>query len=153
MSGGTTGLRTWEASLLLTEWLLEQGVQRKSVLELGAGTGLAGILAAKRGAYVTATDGSETVVAKLRENYHRNGVWAETRVLWWGKKDEILERKWDLIIAADVTYDKDVCSDLAKTYALALRHGGVGILSATVRNEDTLNAFVKECGIKFSQRC
>lgn len=151
MSGGTTGLRTWEASLLLTEWLLEQDIQRKSVLELGAGTGLAGILAAKRGAYVTATDGSETVVAKLRENYHRNGVWAETRVLWWGEKDDILQRKWDLIIGADVTYDKDVCSDLAKTYALALRHGAVGILSATVRNEDTLDAFVKECGMKFSQ--
>jgi len=148
VSYGTTGLRTWEASLLATEWLLQGDVQRKSVLELGAGTGLAGILAAKRGAYVTATDGSDTVVTKLRENYHRNGVWAETRVLRWGEQDEILERKWDLVIGADVTYDKDVCLDLAKTYGFALRNGGVGIVAATVRNEDTLEAFVRECGMK-----
>lgn len=148
VSGGTTGLRTWEASLLLSEWLLEQDIQRKSVLEFGAGTGLAGILAAKHGAYVTATDGSNIVVSKMRDNYHLNGVWAETRVLWWGEKDDLLERKWDLVIGADLAYDKDVCSDLARTYALALRHGGMGILSATVRNEDTLEAFVKECGMR-----
>ena len=52
------------------------------------------------------------------------------------------------MIGADVTYDRDVCLDLAKTYGLALRNGGVGIVAATVRNEDTLEAFVRECGMK-----
>jgi hypothetical protein len=91
-------------------------------------------------------------VTKLRGNYHRNGVWADTRVLWWGEQDEILGRKWDLVIGADLTYDMDVCSDLANTYGLALQHGGVGILAATVRNEDTLETFVKECGTRYRKR-
>ena len=88
-------------------------------------------------------------MTKLRDNYHLNWVWAETRVLWWGEQNEILERKWSWVIGADITYDTAVCADLAKTYALALQKGGVGILAATVRNEDTLEAFLKECGTIF----
>lgn len=147
VSGGTTGLRTWEASLLLSEWLLEQDIQGKNILELGSGTGLAGIIAAKKGSKVMATDGSERVVSTLRGNFKRNDIAADTSVLWWGEENDILERKWDLILGADITYDEDICSDLAKTYEFGLRCGGMGILAATVRNEDTLMAFVRECGI------
>lgn len=145
--GGTTGLRTWEASLLLSEWLLEQNIERKYVLELGAGTGLVGILASKIGAKVMATDGSDMVVTKLRGNFEMNHVSIESRVLWWGDEDEILKRKWDLIVGADITYDEEVCSSLAETYALGIKHGATGILAATVRNENTLMAFVKDCGM------
>jgi len=150
VSGGTTGLRTWEASLLLSEWLLEQDLRGKNILELGSGTGLTGILAAKKGANVTVTDGSETVVTKLRSNFQLNNVDGEIRSLWWGEQDEILERRWDLVLGADIAYDKDVCSNLAQTYALALRHGGTGILAVTVRNVDTVNAFLRESGTAFS---
>jgi hypothetical protein len=148
-SGGTTGLRTWEASLLLSEWLLEQNIERKSVLELGAGTGLVGILAAKMGAKVMATDGSDMVVTKLSGNFELNNVSIDSGVLWWGDENEILKRKWDLIVGADITYDEDVCSSLAETYALGIKHGATGILAATVRNERTLMVFVKECGMIF----
>lgn len=148
-SGGTTGLRTWEASLLLSEWLLEQNIEGKSILELGAGTGLVGILATKMGANVMATDGSDTVVTKLGGNFKLNDVSAESGVLWWGEENEILERKWDFIVGADITYDEDVCSSLAETYALGMKRGATGILAATVRNENTLMVFIKECGMIF----
>lgn len=145
-SGGTTGMRTWEASFLLSEWLLEQDAQGKRVLELGAGTGLVGVLAAKRGAIVTATDGSEVVVMNIRRNFELNGVIAETRTLLWGVEDDILKREWDLVLGADITYDEGECAILAKTYALSLKHGGIGIVAATVRNENTLRIFVRQCG-------
>jgi predicted nicotinamide N-methyase len=143
---GTTGLRTWEASLFLSEWVLTQDVKGKKILELGAGTGLAGILAAKRGACVTATDGSHEVVASLQKNYELNSVQAETEILWWGEASGLLKERWDYILGADITYDEDVCSSLAETFAAGLRRGGTGFVAATVRNEATVDAFVRECG-------
>jgi protein-lysine N-methyltransferase EEF2KMT len=146
VSGGTTGLRTWEASFLLSEWVLSQKVEGMNILELGAGTGLVGILAAKRGAHVMLTDGSEAVVSKLDENLKLNQVTADVRSLWWGEKNPILDMRWDYVLGADITYDEEICESLADTYAQALRQGGVGILAATVRNESTLHAFRKQCG-------
>jgi len=149
VSGGTTGLRTWEPSFLVSEWLLEQDIQGMQVLELGAGTGLVGIIAAKKGAKILATDGSNTVVTKLKENYKLNNVIAETQVLRWGEQNQSLESKWDLILGADVTYHEEICSSLAKTYAIGLKQAGLGILAAPVRNEKTLEAFVMACGMDF----
>jgi protein-lysine N-methyltransferase EEF2KMT len=145
VSGGTTGLRTWEASLSLSQWLLEQEIEESNILELGAGTGLVGILAAKKGAHVLITDGSEAVVSKLNANLELNGTKADVRPLWWGEQDPILNRQWDYILGADITYDEDICASLAQTYAQGLRKGGVGILAATVRNESTLQAFKNQC--------
>jgi predicted nicotinamide N-methyase len=122
------------------------------ILELGAGTGLVGILAGKKDANVTATDGSGTVVLTLQKNFEMNNVIAETDVLWWGEESTLLQEKWDYILGADITYDVEVCSSLAETYSLGLRQGGIGMLAATVRNEDTLIAFIKECGF-YSQVC
>ncbi|KAJ8961059.1 hypothetical protein NQ314_005989 [Rhamnusium bicolor] len=45
ISDGTTGLRTWQASLALSEWALqsEEAFKNKVILELGSGTGLTGL--------------------------------------------------------------------------------------------------------------
>ena len=153
VSNGTTGLRTWEASLLLAEWILRQDIRGKNLVELGAGTGLVGILAARMGAEVTSTDGSEAVAMNLHANFDRNGAIGDVRVFRWGEDDEILHRKWDLIVAADVTYDDETCSSLAETYTLGLRRGGIGVLAATVRNENTLKAFERECGNSVFWKC
>lgn len=147
VSGGTTGLRTWEASLLLSEHLLSLPLRGKRVLELGAGTGLSSIIANKLGAHVLSTDGSEQVIQKLKDNFKLNSVEMDTCALWWGEEDPILEREWDFVVGADITYDVDVCSALAETYFCVLRKGTIGILAATIRNEDTVKAFVNECGI------
>jgi len=148
VSGGTTGLKTWEASLLLTEYLFTQDLKGKDVLELGAGTGLVSITAAKLGAQVLATDGSPTVIETLSNNASLNDVDFEREVLTWGSEGtEGLEKKFDLVIGADITYDEEVCEALAESYENALKLGGTGLLAATVRNEDTLAAFVRACGI------
>jgi len=150
VAGGTTGFRTWEASFLLSEWILAQrDMNGKRILELGAGTGLVGIIAAKLGAKVTMTDGSEAVIERLRDNAARNGLSIETKALWWGEDDQLLSREWDLIIGADITYDEEVCGSLAQTYAAVVNRGATGMLAATVRNEQTLRAFRIQSGKAF----
>lgn len=75
---GTTGLRTWEAALLLGSFLTSgKGrdlIQGKNVLELGAGTGMLSILCAKHLGVsgVIATDGDEAVVDAIKTNAFLN---------------------------------------------------------------------------------
>lgn len=118
-SSGTTGLRTWEAALFLGTYLFSSAgkhiVQKKNIIELGAGTGFLSILCAKHlGAkHVLATDGSAAVVNDLESNLFLNGLEGaeiiNARILNWGHmlNDEILKgddenRSYDLIIGADV---------------------------------------------------
>ncbi|XP_060527707.1 protein-lysine N-methyltransferase EEF2KMT [Cylas formicarius] len=46
ISDGTTGLRTWQASLALSEWCLKNklSLENKNILELGSGVGLTGLV-------------------------------------------------------------------------------------------------------------
>jgi hypothetical protein len=48
-------------------------------------------------------------------------------------------------------FKMDIYSALAETYYV--RKGGIGILAATIRSEDTVKAFVRECGIPRSRGC
>lgn len=79
-SSGTTGLRTWEAALLLGSYLVsEHGrtmIHGKRVFELGAGTGMLSILCAKylEVAGMVATDGDEAVVDAIKTNLFLNGL-------------------------------------------------------------------------------
>lgn len=122
---GTTGLRTWEAALALSEYLIcthlewiykntpfaaaVEGCgrilqQTDSVLELGAGTGLVSVVAARLGASnVLATDGSSNVCETLLGNVKLNGVndVVTVRQRLWGGEVEADER-FDLVLGADV---------------------------------------------------
>lgn len=163
-SSGTTGLRTWEAALLLGTYLFSSAgkyiVQNKNIIELGAGTGFLSILCAKHleAKYVLATDGSGDVINDLESNIFLNGLeGTETinaAVLNWGHMldDEILKgadenRLYDLIIGADVTYDGQAIPALLSTLRdLADRYPKINaLIAATVRNESTLRAFLHAC--------
>ena len=79
-SSGTTGLRTWEPSLLLGSYLgsdqTRDLIRGKRVFELGAGTGMLSILCAKHldVAGIVATDGDEAVVDAIKTNLFLNGL-------------------------------------------------------------------------------
>ena len=118
-SSGNTGVRTWEAALRLATYLhSDQGrrlVEGKTVLELGAGTGLLSILCSKHlcARYVLATDGNGDVVDGLQSNVCLNGLEGDriidVAVLKWGHRvlGGILgsredARQYDLILGADI---------------------------------------------------
>lgn len=58
----------------LIEYLQLQPIGKKSLLELGCGTGLISIIAAKSGAEVTATDLSQKAIENIRLNALLHGV-------------------------------------------------------------------------------
>eukprot|EP01128_Nolandella_sp_AFSM9_P011679 TRINITY_DN856_c0_g1_i2.p1 TRINITY_DN856_c0_g1~~TRINITY_DN856_c0_g1_i2.p1 ORF type:complete len:266 (+),score=14.68 TRINITY_DN856_c0_g1_i2:92-889(+) len=68
------GLFVWPSSLILAQYLFEGGrdlLQGKRVLELGAGTGVPGIVASQCGAVVVISDrdsGGEVVIENLKNN-------------------------------------------------------------------------------------
>ena len=59
---------------LLLELLETLSIRNKTMLELGCGCGIISILAAQRGATVTATDINETALSALQENGNANEV-------------------------------------------------------------------------------
>lgn len=141
---GTTGHRTWEASLYLCVYLLRNSPPRR-IVELGAGTGLVSTALAMAGHDVVSTDGSASVVRQLQQTFELNEVTpnATAHVLRWGV-DQLppLSPCADLVVAADVTYDTAVipslCSCLQQTHAACL-------VACTVRNQSTLSAFEQHC--------
>jgi predicted nicotinamide N-methyase len=130
------------------------------VLELGAGTGYISILCAKhlKASHVLATDGSDDVVASLATNFYLNGLEDHPKIegkeLKWGQAllgSEHPEwnagRNVDVVLGADVTYDGSgivsllsTCGDLFELFPRLQI-----IISATVRNKDTLNKFLDGC--------
>jgi predicted nicotinamide N-methyase len=162
-ASGTTGLRTWEASLHLGEYLCAQAeslVKAKSILELGAGTGYISVLCARHlgASHVIATDGSEDVVDSLSTNFFLSGFQdtsiIEGKELKWGHAlmggedaQWNLGRHLDLVLGADLTYDGSAIAALVSTFGdLFDLYRNVKILiAATVRNPTTFESFVEVC--------
>ncbi|XP_058627514.1 protein-lysine N-methyltransferase EEF2KMT isoform X2 [Onychostoma macrolepis] len=162
ISQGTTGLVTWEAALYLSEWALENThiFKNKTVLELGSGIGLAGIVVCRSSSltkYIF-SDCHQTVLQRLKANItncltncddNSASVCVE-ELDWENVSDEQLQRiQANTIIAADVVYDPDVIACLVRLLSMLLnckvqeKHPNVYIAS-TVRNPQTYDSFKKE---------
>lgn len=116
---GCTGFRTWEACLHLASVLLRSdfSLSGKTVLELGAGTGLLGLAAVVWGgaARTIFTDGDVEAVIRLKSFAEKNHVseMIDAGVYWWGDSwqgtviGEQMERGGvDVVLAADVVISK-----------------------------------------------
>lgn len=100
-----TGTVVWDDAVVLSRYLelLDQQhpcFANKSVLELGAGVGLPGLLLAKLGASVVVSDRDDAAKRLLEENIKQNGLESAcTAVVYeWGK-DVMKGRKFDIILA------------------------------------------------------
>lgn len=173
-AGGTTGLRTWEAALHLGQWLCRENtgsnrgnsachINGRRVLELGAGTGYLSILCARYlgAAQVIASDGSDDVVAALPDNFYLNGLEGGEG----GRAIRVMDLRWghallgteeaawnggdaiDVVLGADITYDKSVIPALVSTVAELFDKfpRAVVVIAATERNRETYEAFLEVC--------
>lgn len=123
------GVLLWESALVLGDVLAEAGfVRGADVLELGAGTGLAGIVAAGNGARVVQTDHSFEALALCRRNGLANGMTGlEQRVGDWSAWSD--GAAYDVAIGADILYEPVLYEDVLRVLQAVVRPGGVAILT------------------------
>jgi predicted nicotinamide N-methyase len=117
--------KLWPAAPLLAEALVKNAPPRGTrVLELGCGSGLVGITALALGLRVTFSDYVPLAVELALENAARNGF-ANARGLRldWRRRERDAER-FELIVAADVTYDRSNLDVLLDVVDERLEAGG-----------------------------
>jgi predicted nicotinamide N-methyase len=102
-----------------------------SLLELGAGTGLPGIVAATLGARVVQTDKNAGALVVCRRNAERNGVVLEQRAADWTAWHEA--DTYDLIVGADILYGDSLHPRLRHIFETNLAPGGRLLLADPFR--------------------
>ena len=114
-----------ETTALMIEWLLEEDVSGKTVLDMGCGTGVLAILAFQMGAAeVFAIDNDKWAFENTSENVFKNKA-REIHVIH-GDINEIPKKKVNLLLA---NINKNVLLEQIPVYANALYEGGTLFLS------------------------
>ncbi|CAN6619679.1 protein-lysine N-methyltransferase Efm3p [Trichomonascus vanleenenianus] len=156
---GSTGHRTWEAALALTDYIVKhkRELTADRFVELGAGTGLVGIaahqLGVASGGMTILTDGDGMVVAQLQQNIdlnHLDPTAIRPDKLWWGEdspRDFVPCGASTIVACADVTYDDELIPELARCLKdfLLLKETKFALLSATMRSMQTFDVFRHTC--------
>jgi predicted nicotinamide N-methyase len=97
----------WASGKALAQAVAERDLAGLRVVELGCGLALPSFAAALGGARVLATDWSVDAVELARENARRNHIELDTSVVRWSEPGPLVERApWDLVLAADVLYER-----------------------------------------------
>lgn len=132
---------------LMAEKLLTMPLNERYILDMGCGTGVLAILAAKRGAHhVLGIDIEMNAVANARENVERNKVVNVT--IEEGKDDKIGDRKFDLILA---NINKNVLMAAMKIYSFALKKKGDLLLSGFFLTDvSEIKESAKKNGLEFN---
>ena len=133
-------------TFLMLQALLEIPLKNRQVLDMGCGTGVLAILAAKRGAkkFVDAIDIDIWSKNSTLENAKRNRVAQKIRVLL-GDAALIRRNKYDLILA---NINRNILLDDMSTYSAGLKPLGVLIVSGIYETDvDTIVAEAARCGL------
>ena len=132
--GRPYGVALWPAAIALAHELASRAGELRGtrVLELGAGTGLPGIVAASLGARVVQTDRQRVALAVCKRNAALNGIGAVTHRLadWTDWHDD---ERYDWIIGSDVLYGEVLHSHLRRIFERNLAPGGRVLLSDPFR--------------------
>lgn len=123
-------IKIWEASLVLTDYLLDEGLKTEgqletsqSVLETGAGMGITGMFLAAFGYSVLLTDYDEDCLELLRLNIAHNELNnARVRKLDWNQPE--IEGQFDIICGAEVIYRESIIPQLTALFRKHLKPGG-----------------------------
>jgi predicted nicotinamide N-methyase len=128
------GVALWPSAIALAHEVATRagGFRGRSVLELGAGTGLPGIVAASLDARVVQTDRDELALHLCRRNGERNGLGSiEYRLADWTEWGEV--GRYDWIIGSDVLYGESLHPQLRRIFGSNLAADGRILLSDPFR--------------------
>ncbi|XP_040840341.1 protein N-lysine methyltransferase METTL21A [Ochotona curzoniae] len=132
----------WDAAVVLSTYLEMGAVELRgcSAVELGAGTGLVGIVAALLGAQVTITD-RKVALEFLKANVEANlpphvQPKAVVKELTWGQNlASFSPGEFDLILGADIIYLEETFTDLLQTLDHLCSERSVILLACRIRYE------------------
>ena len=128
-----TGGVVWDAAHCLVDLMHRLGpdaFRGQSVLELGAGCGYVGIVAARMGGVVTVTDRVDHI-EHLRQNVKLNGLEHSMRVAeleWSEPMAADIPANFDWILASDCVYEEDSHRPLAETLRRFTRPDGATVV-------------------------
>jgi predicted nicotinamide N-methyase len=126
------GIVLWPAAIALAHELATRSLRGARVLELGAGTGLPGIVAASLGAHVVQTDRQEVALHVSKTNAERNGVTTiEHRAADWTAWNDGAAYDW--ILGADILYAVSLHPHLRAIFERNLAPGGRLLLADPFR--------------------
>ena len=161
------GFVLWPSAIALSQWLIDHPdvlFAAQSILELGAGCGLVGLLAAmlvqeqdNNHTMTILTDFNPIVIDNLRLNIVLNNVQATARKLdfyqqtghldyWVGDNTDEPQAQVDLILAADMICQRSDAVAAANSIHDALRSGGKAIVvCANGKHRFGVDSFQGEC--------
>jgi ETFB lysine methyltransferase len=133
----------WPSGRVLAGRVARMQGQGRRFLELGCGAGLVSAVAASRGFDVTATDYYDEAISFTRLNAHRNGLPPlDARTVDWRRWPDELGR-FDVVVAADVVYEKPYPALVAEVFLRTLAPQGLGLMADPGR--PGIKRFVEEC--------
>jgi predicted nicotinamide N-methyase len=119
----------WESALVLAEEIAGMEPGGRSLIELGCGLALPAIVACRRGFRAVASDYEDDALEGVRYNANRNGAEGlETLLLDWRRLPDDLPM-FDLVVAADVLYEKHHAEALAAVVARTLAPNGTALVA------------------------
>ncbi len=124
------GFLLWESAVGLARRLAAapEQVAGRSVLELGAGVGLPGIVAHALGGAVRQTDHQAGALALAQRNALQNGVTGITAFLadW---RDWRHSTRYGVVLGADILYERSLHYDLERVFVRCIAPGGCLLLA------------------------
>lgn len=120
----------WHSAVALSRFLERNPkiVEGKDVLEIGCGLGLTGIVAARLGAKTTFSDFESLALVAAELNFLLNDADAEAEFLQLDFRDPP-QRCWDVILAADVIYEKRFIEPLSAFLRQALDEESIALIA------------------------
>lgn len=126
--------QVWPASIALSRFLIHHlhYIQGKKVLELAAGLGLPSVIAARKAAFVIASDYQPEAVRAMQETVKCNHLQnMQVQLLdWYALPDKLVT---DVLLLSDVSYDTALFDIQEKWIRKLLQQGSTVIISTPQR--------------------
>jgi predicted nicotinamide N-methyase len=127
-------VKLWEAAMVLADVAATlPPTAGPRLLELGAGLGAPGLVAAVKGFQVTLSDYEERILNFQRVSAAASGLKVECRFIDWTKPPAM--ERFDTIIGAEILFRDDLLSPLLKLFDKLLAPGGTIYLSHDLRRK------------------
>jgi predicted nicotinamide N-methyase len=136
---GQDGLHQWESGIVLARFVLFNTdlFRGRRLLELGSGTGLAGITAATVGAEAVLSDYNPDVLENINRSVALSAVQVQVKRIDWTDPRTYMEQQFDFVIGSDLIYHGSPLEALASTIRAHLVPGGKMVLVMPVKRSAT----------------